>query len=157
MCSSAVLISSIVTTQGLGSKPHTFAKMVVIAVAGGTGAVGRSIVEAFISQGKHEVIVLSRTVCQILGSTFHCRANSQKADAAKEKELGVQLIATDYEDVAVLTKIFEDNNVHTIISALNMMPNAGGPLELNLIRAADASKTTKRMVPSEYGHPQHEE
>jgi NAD dependent epimerase/dehydratase family enzyme len=39
--------------------------MVVVAVAGGTGAVGRSIVEAFISQGKHEVIVLSRMVCHI--------------------------------------------------------------------------------------------
>lgn len=37
--------------------------MVVVAVAGGTGAVGRNIVEALVSQGKHEVIVLSRTVC----------------------------------------------------------------------------------------------
>jgi nucleoside-diphosphate-sugar epimerase len=37
--------------------------MVVVAVAGGTGAVGRNIVEAFVSQGKHEVIILSRTVC----------------------------------------------------------------------------------------------
>jgi nucleoside-diphosphate-sugar epimerase len=36
--------------------------MVVVAVAGGTGAIGRNIVEAFISQGKHEIIVLSRTV-----------------------------------------------------------------------------------------------
>jgi NAD dependent epimerase/dehydratase family enzyme len=44
--------------------------MVVVAVAGGTGVVGRSIVEAFISQGKHDVIVLSRTVCHIFGSTF---------------------------------------------------------------------------------------
>jgi saccharopine dehydrogenase-like NADP-dependent oxidoreductase len=91
------------------------------------------------------------------GSTLHCRANSQKADAAKKKELGVRLVATDYKDVAVLTKILEDNNVHTVISALAMMPNAGGLLELNLIRAADASKTTKRMVPSEFGHPQREE
>jgi nucleoside-diphosphate-sugar epimerase len=37
--------------------------MVVVAVAGGTGAVGRNIVEALVSQGKHKVIVLSRTVC----------------------------------------------------------------------------------------------
>lgn len=36
--------------------------MGVVAVAGGSGAVGRTIVEAFISHGKHEVIVLSRTV-----------------------------------------------------------------------------------------------
>lgn len=39
--------------------------MVVVAVAGGTGAVGRSIVEALVSQAKHEVIVLSRTVRHI--------------------------------------------------------------------------------------------
>jgi nucleoside-diphosphate-sugar epimerase len=39
--------------------------MVVVAVAGGTGAVGRNIVEALVSQGKHEVIVLSRKVCRI--------------------------------------------------------------------------------------------
>lgn len=37
------------------------------------------------------------------------------------------------------------------------MPNAGGPLEPNLIRAADASKATRRMVPSEYGFPQYKE
>jgi hypothetical protein len=76
---------------------------------------------------------------------------------AKEKELGVRLVATDYKNVVVLTKILEDNNVHTVISALVMMPNSGGPLELNLIRAADASKTTRRMIPSEYGYPQREE
>ena len=76
---------------------------------------------------------------------------------AKEKELGVRLVATDYKNVAVLTKILEDNNVHTVISALVMMPNSGGPLELNLILAADASKTTRRMIPSEYGYPQREE
>jgi nucleoside-diphosphate-sugar epimerase len=130
--------------------------MVVVAVAGGTGAVGRSIVEAFISQGKHEVIVLSRTVCHIWFGT-RCRANSRKVDAVKEKELGVRFVATGYRDVEILIKILEDNNVHTVISALGMMPNAGGPLELNLIQAANASKTTRRMVPSEFGHPQREE
>lgn len=67
------------------------------------------------------------------------------------------MVATDYKDVAVLTKLLEDNNVHTVISALVMMPNAGGPLEPNLIRAADASRTTRRMAPSDYGFPQREE
>lgn len=36
--------------------------MVTIAVAGGTGNVGRSIVEAIVAAGKHQVIVLSRQV-----------------------------------------------------------------------------------------------
>lgn len=78
-------------------------------------------------------------------------------DATKEKELGVRIVVTDYQDVAILTKILEDNNVDTVISALAMMPNAGGLLELNLIRAADSSKVTRRMVPSEYGFPQRKE
>jgi hypothetical protein len=78
-------------------------------------------------------------------------------DPAKESELGVQLVAADYNDVAALAKILEDENVDTVISALAMMPNAAGPLEPNLIRAADASKTTRRMVGSEYGFLQHKE
>lgn len=44
------------------SNTSLFISMGVVAVAGGSGAVGRTIVEAFISHGKHEVIVLSRTV-----------------------------------------------------------------------------------------------
>lgn len=36
--------------------------MVVVAIAGGTGAVGRNIVQGLIEQQKHEVIILSRTV-----------------------------------------------------------------------------------------------
>lgn len=64
VCSSAVSTSSPITESWrLWSKSCAFARMVVVAVAGGTGAVGRNIVEALISQGKHEVIILSRTVC----------------------------------------------------------------------------------------------
>lgn len=36
--------------------------MVVVAVAGGTGAVVRNIAEALIAQANHEVIIQSRTV-----------------------------------------------------------------------------------------------
>ena len=36
--------------------------MVVVAVAGGTGNVGRTIVEALLAEGKHDVLILSRTV-----------------------------------------------------------------------------------------------
>jgi hypothetical protein len=80
-----------------------------------------------------------------------------KADTAKEEEIGARFVATDYKDVTALTKILEDNNVHTVISTLFMSPNAAGLLEQNLIWAADASKTTKRFVPSEFGFPQRDE
>jgi predicted dinucleotide-binding enzyme len=36
--------------------------MVVVAVVGGTGNVGKTIVEAFIADGTHKVIVLGRKV-----------------------------------------------------------------------------------------------
>ena len=36
--------------------------MVVVAVAGGTGAVGRTIVHALLASGQHKVFVLSRDV-----------------------------------------------------------------------------------------------
>lgn len=36
--------------------------MVVIAVAGGTGSVGQTIVDAFEEDGKHTVVVLARKV-----------------------------------------------------------------------------------------------
>ncbi|KUJ18607.1 NAD(P)-binding protein [Mollisia scopiformis] len=114
--------------------------MVVVAVAGGTDAVGRSIVESLMAQGKHEVLILSRT-----------------ANPMKEKETGARLVAVDYEEVAALTKILEDNNAHTIISTLAMMPNDAGSLEQNLIQAANTSKMTKRFVPSEFGFPQRAE
>lgn len=44
--------------------------MVVIAVAGGTGNVGRTIVEALVAVGKHDIVVLSRTV-RLAEPEFH--------------------------------------------------------------------------------------
>jgi hypothetical protein len=38
------------------------ANMSVIAVAGGTGKVGRAIVEALVAEGKHKTFILSREV-----------------------------------------------------------------------------------------------
>ena len=60
----------------------------------------------------------------------------------------------DYADVLSLTRVLEDNNIHTVISAISMMHMGGhGPREIEFIRAADASKTTKRMISSDCGPP----
>lgn len=60
----------------------------------------------------------------------------------------------DYADVEAVTRVLEENNIHTVISAINMMHMGGPPpLEIELIRAADASKTTKRMISSDWGPP----
>ncbi|KAF3360974.1 hypothetical protein VD0004_g8925 [Verticillium dahliae] len=113
--------------------------MVVIAVAGGTGNVGRTIVQALVATGKHEVKILSR---------------KSKRNPELEKELGAAIIPVDYVDVAATTKVLEANNVHTVVSAITMMlPDGSVPPEEDLIRAADASKTTKRIISSGWGIP----
>ncbi|KAF4413898.1 Oxidoreductase BOA1 [Colletotrichum fructicola Nara gc5] len=120
--------------------------MAVIAVAGGTGNVGRTIVEAIVAAGKHEVKILARKML-----------TKAKANPDLEKEVGASIIVVDYANVEATTKALEDNNVHTVISAINMMPPPGQvPQEIELIRAADASKTTKRIVSSGWGIPHNE-
>ncbi|KAL0938320.1 nmra-like family protein [Colletotrichum truncatum] len=114
--------------------------MAVIAVAGGTGNVGKTLVEAIVATGKHDVKILAR-----------------KANPELEKQVGASILVLDYANVEATTKILEDNNVHTVISAINMMPPPGQvPQEIELIRAADASKTTKRIITSGWGVPHHE-
>ncbi|KAH8589852.1 nmrA-like family protein [Bisporella sp. PMI_857] len=113
-------------------------RMEIVAVAGGTGNVGRTIVEAILATGKHEVKILSR-----------------KPNPTLESELGVPIIVVDYAKVENLTKVLEDNNIHTVISALTTMPSPNGehPKEIELIRAADASNVTKRMISTDWGIP----
>ncbi|KAF4459500.1 Isoflavone reductase like P3 [Fusarium albosuccineum] len=59
--------------------------MVVVAVAGGTGNLGRTIVEVLKEQGKFEVVVLSRNV-----------------KPSQETELGVRILPADYGSVEAL-------------------------------------------------------
>ncbi|KAH6714334.1 hypothetical protein BKA61DRAFT_481756 [Leptodontidium sp. MPI-SDFR-AT-0119] len=102
--------------------------MGIVAVIGGTGGVGRALVEVIKARGKHEVKIFSR-----------------KLNDAVSADLGVPIIIVDYSDVEQLTKVFEDNNIDTIISAISTMPGGGTP-EVNLVKAAQASKTTKRFL-----------
>ncbi|OHF01630.1 hypothetical protein CORC01_03120 [Colletotrichum orchidophilum] len=104
----------------------------IIAVAGGTGDLGRTIVEAILADGKFSVIILSR-----------------KADDDKEKEIGARILPVDYSSVDDILRVLEENNVHTIISALNISFSVEP--ELNLIAAADQANSTKRYVPSIWG------
>ncbi|KAH6668598.1 hypothetical protein F5X68DRAFT_249384 [Plectosphaerella plurivora] len=100
-----------------------------VAVAGGTGGLGRSITEAIIADGKYEVVILSR-----------------KADEEKANEIGARIISADYTSVEALTKLLEDNKIQTVVSTLQLM--GGAQHELNLVVAADRSSTTRRYVPS---------
>ncbi|KAM0425872.1 hypothetical protein ACHAPT_008810 [Fusarium lateritium] len=104
----------------------------LVAVAGGTGNLGRTIVEAIIADGKLQVAILAR-----------------EANVEKETQIGARILVVNYNHVDDLTKVLEDNNIGTVISTLNTMGVAEP--ELNLIAAADQSKCTKRYVPSIWG------
>ncbi|KAJ4191681.1 hypothetical protein NW759_016673 [Fusarium solani] len=98
--------------------------MAIIAIAGGTGGVGKTIVEQARLNDKHEIFVPSSA--------------------------GPDFIQVWYDDVHALTKSLEDYNVDTVISTINLQSEAASQAQLNLIEAADKSKTTKRFIPSEF-------
>ncbi|KAJ6104406.1 hypothetical protein N7523_010726 [Penicillium sp. IBT 18751x] len=103
--------------------------MAVVAIAGGTGGVGKTIVERLVQEAKFDVLVLSRS------------------DATPGPGRSVQI---DYNDITSMTKELERHNVHTIISALGLISDAASQSQLNLIDAAEKSSATKRFIPSEY-------
>lgn len=81
-----------------------------------------------------------------------------KANPELEAKLKAPIVVVDYSDVEGLTRILEEQNVHTVISAIMMLRRGeSGPQEIELIRAADASKTTKRLISSHWGPPHTQE
>ncbi|KAI8720003.1 NmrA domain-containing protein [Fusarium sp. LHS14.1] len=103
-----------------------------VAVAGGTGGLGRALVEAILADGKFDVVILAR-----------------KYDGEKEKQIGARILSADYTNVEALTKVLEDNAIHTVISTLNIISSTEP--ELNIISAADKSAVTKRYVGNVWG------
>jgi hypothetical protein len=50
--------------------------------------------------------------------------------------------------------VLEDNNIDTVVSGIAMhSPDGSTPNEFELIRAADLSKTTRRLISSGWGTP----
>ncbi|CAG8143014.1 unnamed protein product [Penicillium nalgiovense] len=105
--------------------------MTVIAVAGGTGGVGKTIVEKLLDS-KFDIVVLSRSV---------------KQDFASQNIQNVQI---NYDDIPSMARALEQHNIHTIISAIGLVSDEASQSQLNLIEAAEKSASTKRFIPSEY-------
>ncbi|KAK1472734.1 hypothetical protein CABS01_16200 [Colletotrichum abscissum] len=101
--------------------------MVNIAIAGGTGGVGRSIVDALRNDPRHSTIILSRT------------------EAAEDKA-GVPVVAVDYDDRTSLQTTLETHEIHTVISALALHIIGVGQAQINLIQAADKSNYVAKFV-----------
>ncbi|KAK1463854.1 hypothetical protein CMEL01_12615 [Colletotrichum melonis] len=106
--------------------------MVNIAIAGGTGGVGRSIVDALKNDPRHSTIILSRTVRHDL---------NRKQEAAEDKA-GVPVVAVDYDDRTSLQTTLETHEIHTVISALALHIIGVGQAQINLIQAADKSNSS---------------
>uniref|UniRef100_A0A0D2YHR5 NAD(P)-binding domain-containing protein n=1 Tax=Fusarium oxysporum (strain Fo5176) TaxID=660025 RepID=A0A0D2YHR5_FUSOF len=107
--------------------------MPVVAIAGGTGSVGRFIVEEIVVDGKLEVILLSHKF----------------ANLALEKELGARILPIDYSDPDTIANLLEENHVDVVIAALG--GRTPPEQEHGLIQAAAKSKATKRYIPSVWG------
>ncbi|KAL2065148.1 hypothetical protein VTL71DRAFT_4289 [Oculimacula yallundae] len=105
--------------------------MTRIAVAGGSGGLGRTFVNA-LSKTSHEVFVLSRT--------------EQKSDLPN-----VKYVQVDYTDINSMVTLLETNQITTILSAITMISSTTSLAQLNLIAAAEKSSITTRFIPSEYG------
>ncbi|KAF7595235.1 hypothetical protein BBP40_006981 [Aspergillus hancockii] len=100
--------------------------MRTIAVAGGTGSVGQTIVEALVADGKHKVIVLTR------------KARSPAGEVA--------FLVADYGDIDGMSESLQAANVDTVICAFGMESDVISEAQVNLIRAADKSVSTKRHI-----------
>ncbi|KAK2740024.1 nmra-like family protein [Colletotrichum kahawae] len=104
--------------------------MAILAVAGGTGPVGRTIVDGLVQHGGHKLFVLSRT--------------------SRPTQNRVEYLAVNYSDIEGTAKILESNKIATVISAMGVVTAEISVSQVQLVKAADRSSTTKRFVVSAY-------
>lgn len=125
--------------------------MVVIAVAGGSGGVGKTIVEKLL-ESKFDIVVLSRTVWLFnhtgtrLSSEYSCVSQVRQESSLQN----VQNVQINYDDIPSMAHELEQHKIHTIISTIGLVSDETSQSQLNLIEAAEKSVSTKRFIPSEY-------
>lgn len=102
--------------------------MVKLAVAGGSGSIGKAIVQALEKSASHELTILSR-----------------------EHNVDPKVVTVDFTDVEGLRSVLQQHEVHTVISAVSLQSDDSGRSQMNLIEAADQSRCTRRFMPSDFG------
>lgn len=98
--------------------------MATIAIAGGTGPVGRTIREVL--ETSHKVVVLAR-------------------------KGGEGSIAADYNNVDATAETLRNKDVNTVVCTINVGDATSSDAQLKLIEAAAKSGTVKRFIVSEWG------
>ncbi|TDZ75014.1 Oxidoreductase BOA1 [Colletotrichum trifolii] len=106
--------------------------MVNVAIADGTGVVGRTLIEVKASKRNTKSSILS------------CRAPN-----ADEKPLA-PTYEVDYANIASLVIFLGERNVQSVIRILCIAATSLTRSRLNLIVAADRSSATKRFIPSSF-------
>ncbi|RFU80190.1 hypothetical protein TARUN_2000 [Trichoderma arundinaceum] len=104
----------------------------VIAVAGGTGSFGRTLVDELKKSPLYDVIVLARNAPE---------QNDEKAP----------VLAVDYANVAETAQLLASKKVEVVISTIHVMEETASAAQIALIKAASQSGTVKRFIPSEWG------
>ncbi|KAH0422190.1 hypothetical protein CcaCcLH18_12971 [Colletotrichum camelliae] len=107
--------------------------MVRVAIAGGSGGLGRVITKAIAQAKKHDIFVLSRRSMSI-----------------SEQIPGVGCLIIDYSNVSQITDLLESNNIEVVISAIGIVFEDSHRAQLNLIEGASHSTTVRRFAPSEF-------
>jgi swainsonine biosynthesis oxidoreductase SwnN len=125
--------------------------MVVAAIAGGTGGVGRTVLDAIAASGEHNAIVLSRTVSSPNAVVFvhtYPAHTIQPADATATNVF--RRFAVDYDNVDQIKHVLQENKVDVVVSCLVLVDEGSAQSQINLIRAAAQSGTVTRFIPTEY-------
>ncbi|KAH7141047.1 hypothetical protein EDB81DRAFT_900666 [Dactylonectria macrodidyma] len=105
--------------------------MVNVAIAGGTGVMGKTLADVLARQTAHQGLILTR---KEPGTT----------------KLPLPQFVVDYNDVASLTSFLEQHEVHAVISAFGINGTSLAVSQMNLIKASEASSVTKRFIPSSF-------
>ncbi|CAI7614863.1 unnamed protein product [Penicillium discolor] len=95
-----------------------------VAVAGATGAVGRTIVEQILNENKFSVVALTR--------------RGQIESPVND----VQYVQIDYDDHSTLVQQLERHAVQTVICAIGMLGDDCSQAQISLIKAADEASTS---------------
>jgi len=129
--------------------------MAVLAIAGGTGGVGKTVVEQLSLHGAHHTVyILTREVdmTPMASHRGHGDISLTLHHQIPPKPIleHARFLKVDYGHVDSLTKTLQDHKIDTVISTINLETEAGSQAQLGLIEAADKSSTTRRFIPSEF-------
>ncbi|KAF4312024.1 Cytochrome P450 [Botryosphaeria dothidea] len=105
-----------------------------VGIAGGTGGLGRTIVEHVANTRLYTVYVLTRSATGLIAG-----------------RRGVECLELDYSSPSSIAERLREENIDTVISVIGILSEEDHNAQINLIEGAAQSGTVTRFAPSEYG------